>query len=44
MINRAGQAIAQPSTLGADGSSFVVTRTSAPGSVQGGGRTFRRRP
>ena len=44
MINRAGQAIAQPSTLGADGSSFTVTRTSAPGSVQGGGRTFRRRP
>ena len=44
MINRAGQAIAQPSTLGADGSSFAVTRTSAPGTVQGGGRTFRRRP
>jgi len=43
MINRAGQAIAQPSVLGADGSSFVVTRTSAPGTVQGGGRTFRRR-
>ena len=42
MINRAGQTIALPSTLGADGSSFVVTRTSAPGSVQGGGR-FRRR-
>jgi hypothetical protein len=44
MINRSGQAIAQPSTLGDDGSSFSVTRTSAPGSVQGGGRTFRRRP
>jgi hypothetical protein len=44
MINRSGQAIAQPSTLGADGSSFTVTRTSAPGTVQGGGRTFRRRP
>jgi hypothetical protein len=44
MINRSGQAIAQPSTLGADGSSFTVTRTSAPGSVQGGGRAFRRRP
>ncbi len=44
MINRAGQAIAQPSTLGADGSSFAVTRTSAPGTVQSGGRTFRRRP
>jgi hypothetical protein len=44
MINRAGQAVAQPSTLGADGSGFAVTRTSAPGTVQGGGRTFRRRP
>lgn len=43
MVNRAGQAVALPSTLGADGSSFVVTRTSAPGSVQGGGRNFRRR-
>lgn len=43
MVNRAGQAIALPSTLSADGSSFVVTRTSAPGSVQGGGRSFRRR-
>jgi hypothetical protein len=43
MINRSGQAIAQPSTLGADGSSFSVTRTSAPGTVQGGGRAFRRR-
>jgi hypothetical protein len=43
MVNRAGQAIAQPSTLGADGNSFAVTRTSAPGSVQGGGRNFRRR-
>src|SRR6266508_1642558 len=43
MINRSGQAIAQPSTLGADGSSFAVTRTSAPGTVQGGGRTLRRR-
>jgi hypothetical protein len=43
MINRSNQAIAQPSTLGADGSSFTVTRTSAPGSVQGGGRAFRRR-
>jgi hypothetical protein len=44
MINRSGQVIAQPSTLGTDGSSFAVTRTSAPGSVQSGGRTFRRRP
>src|SRR5438093_9791133 len=44
MISRAGQAMPQPSTPGADGSSFTVTRTSAPGTVQGGGRTFRRRP
>ncbi len=43
MVNRAGQAIALPSTLGADGSTFAVTRTSAPGSVQGGGRNLRRR-
>lgn len=43
MTNRSGQAIAQPSTLGTDGGSFTVTRTSAPGTVQGGGRTFRRR-
>jgi hypothetical protein len=43
MINRAGQALAIPSTLGADGSSFAVTRTDAPGTVQGGGRAFRRR-
>jgi peptidase A4-like protein len=43
MINRSGQVIAQPSTLGADGSSFAVSRTSAPGTVQGGGRAFRRR-
>lgn len=42
MINRSNQVIAQPSTLGADGSSFAVTRTSAPGTVQGGGRTRRR--
>ena len=43
MVNRAGQALALPSTLGADGSSFAVTRTDAPGTVQGGGRAFRRR-
>jgi len=30
MINGAGQAIAQPSVLGHDGSSFTVTRTGAP--------------
>jgi hypothetical protein len=43
MVNGAGQAIALPSALGADGSTFTVTRTSAPGTVQGGGRAFRRR-
>jgi hypothetical protein len=43
MVNRAGQALAIPSTLGGDGSSFAVTRTDAPGTVQGGGRAFRRR-
>ncbi|MEX2045600.1 MAG: G1 family glutamic endopeptidase [Chloroflexota bacterium] len=43
MVNRLGQAIALPSTLGADGSSFVVTRTGAPGSMPGGGRGFGRR-
>lgn len=43
MVNRTGQALAVPSTLGADGSSFAVTRTDAPGTVQGGGRAFRRR-
>jgi hypothetical protein len=43
MVNRAGQALAIPSMLGTDGSSFAVTRTDAPGSVQGGGRAFRRR-
>ncbi|HKY52487.1 MAG TPA: G1 family glutamic endopeptidase [Candidatus Limnocylindria bacterium] len=42
MINRAGQLLAVPSTLGSDGSSFAVTRTDAPGTVQGGGRTRRR--
>jgi len=30
MINGAGQAIAQPSVLGHDGSTFTVTRTDAP--------------
>lgn len=42
MNNRAGQTLAIPSTLGADGGSFAVTRTDAPGTVQGGGRTRRR--
>jgi hypothetical protein len=40
MVNGAGQAVAEPSTLGSDGSSFTVTRTDAPSSD--GGR--RRRP
>lgn len=39
MINNAGQALAQPSTLGSDGSSFTVTRTDASPST--GGRRSR---
>lgn len=42
MINGQGQAIAQPSTIGGDGSSFTVARTDAASTPQGGGR--RRRP
>jgi hypothetical protein len=42
MINGQGQAIAQPSTIGSDGSSFTVARTDATSSPQTGGR--RRRP
>ncbi len=38
MINGAGQAIAQPSVLGSDGSSFTVTRTDAPSTSTGGRR------
>jgi peptidase A4-like protein len=38
MINGAGQAIAQPSVLGSDGSSFTVTRTDAPSTTTGGRR------
>ncbi|MDQ2912931.1 MAG: G1 family endopeptidase [Chloroflexota bacterium] len=38
MINGQGQAIAQPSTLASDGSSFTVARTDAPSSPQTGGR------
>jgi hypothetical protein len=39
MINGRGQAIAQPSTIGSDGSSFTVARTDATSSPQtGGGR------
>jgi len=42
MINAQGQAIAQPSTLSSDGSSFTVARTDATSTPQSGGR--RRRP
>ena len=42
MINGQGQAIAQTSTIGNDGSSFTVARTDATSSPQSGGR--RRRP
>src|SRR5881628_1185470 len=42
MINGQGQAIAQPSTLASDGSSFTVARTDAVSSPQTGGG--RRRP
>jgi hypothetical protein len=40
MINGQGQAIAQPSTIASDGSSFTVARTDAPSSptTGGGGR------
>lgn len=39
MVNRQGQAVAQPSTLADDGSSFTVTRTDAiPSSGSTGGR------
>jgi hypothetical protein len=38
MINGQGQAIAQPSTIGADGSSFTVARTDAPSTPTSGGR------
>jgi hypothetical protein len=42
MINGAGETLAQPSTLGSDGSSFTVTRTDASNTPSNGGR--RRRP
>jgi hypothetical protein len=42
MINGAGEALATPSTLGADGSSFTVARTDAT-STSGNGTPFRRR-
>lgn len=42
MNNSFGQVLAQPSTLGSDGESFSVSRTSAPSSVVriGGGRRY----
>jgi hypothetical protein len=42
MINGQGQAIAQPSTVAGDGSSFTVARTDATSTPSSGGR--RRRP
>jgi peptidase A4-like protein len=42
MINGQGQAIAQPSTIASDGSSFTIARTDATSSPQTGGG--RRRP
>ena len=42
MINGQGQAIAQPSTVSSDGSSFTIARTDATSTPQTGGR--RRRP
>jgi hypothetical protein len=41
MINGQGQAVAQPSTIAGDGSSFTVTRTDAPSSGSTGGRRRR---
>jgi hypothetical protein len=38
MINAQGQAIAQPSTVSSDGSSFTISRTDAISTPQGGGR------
>jgi peptidase A4-like protein len=42
MINGQGQAVAQPSTIASDGSSFTVTRTDAPSSGSTGGSRRRR--
>jgi hypothetical protein len=36
MLNAARQPLAQPSPIGSDGSSFSVTRTSAPATTGGG--------
>src|SRR6266550_8220140 len=38
MINRQGQALAQPSTIAGDGSTFSITRTDATSTPQTGGR------
>jgi hypothetical protein len=43
MINNAGQALAQPSAIGADGHSFTVTRTSATAGGSGSFPQGRRR-
>ena len=42
MINRQGQALAQPSTIAGDGSTFSITRTDATSTPSNGGG--RRRP
>ena len=43
MINGRGEVLAQPSTLGADGGSFSVTRTSAQSTTRGSGTNPGRR-
>ncbi|HZP94845.1 MAG TPA: G1 family glutamic endopeptidase [Candidatus Limnocylindria bacterium] len=43
MINGSRQAIATPSVIGSDGSSFTVTRTDAPATAPGTGNPRRRR-
>jgi hypothetical protein len=42
MLNAANQPLAEPSTIGSDGSSFSVTRTSAPATTGRGGGLGRR--
>src|SRR3989442_957769 len=43
MIDRAGRAIATPSSVGADGASFAVTRTASPASEPAPSRALGRR-
>jgi hypothetical protein len=38
MLNRQGQSLAVPSSIGGDGSSFTVSRTSAPATPSTSGR------